>query len=483
VSGALDGGPAAELALVAIDKRFNAVPALDRAELTLRPGTVHALLGENGAGKSTLMRIAYGMLQPDGGALFVRGHPTRLRSPAGAIALGIGMVHQHFTHVAAMTVAENVALGGRGRFRRVRAEERVAQLGHETGLVLDPRARAGELPVSAQQRLEILKALARDARVLILDEPTAVLAPVEAQDLLTWLRTRADRGHAVVLITHKLREALAIADDVTVLRNGRTVLSSPAAAVTSDQLATAMLGETAGTEPPRSLPEPGAVAVRLTAVNVSDSRGLPRLVGATAEIRAGEIVGVAGVEHSGHHELLQVIAGRTRPDSGHLERAGAVAYVPEDRQREALVMSFTLVENVALKGAGARRGRARWSEWRDATDALVAEHDVRPRQSELTARALSGGNQQKLVMARELADHPSILVAENPTRGLDIKASSAVRIRLREAAAAGMAVVVHSSDLDEILSLATRMLVVHAGRLRSVPNNRDDVGRAMLGLS
>ena len=472
-----------ELELIAIEKRFGTIAALDRADLGLRAGTVHALLGENGAGKTTLMRVAYGMLRPDAGVMRVRGQPVRLRSPADAIALGVGMVHQHFTQVAAMTVAENVALGGRGRYHRAAAERRVEQLGAETGLVLDPRARAGDLPVSAQQRLEILKALARDARVLILDEPTAVLAPAEAEDLLTWLRALVARGRSVLLITHKLREALAVADQVTVLRHGRSVLAAAAAAVNAEVLATAMLGEAVRHSAAAAPPSLGPVVLRLEDVTIRDDRRVARITHATAAVRAGEIVGVAGVEHSGHHELLQTIAGRLRPSSGQIERLGAVAYVPEDRQRDGLVLGFTLVENVALKGAGARQGRLRWKKWRAITEALVAEHDVRPSHIDLPARALSGGNQQKLVLARELSERPSIVVAENPTRGLDVRAEAAVHARLRAAAAAGMAVIVYSSDLDELLSLATRILTVHAGQVRETPGDRERVGRAMLGLS
>ena len=472
----------AVLHLSFIEKRFGNVIALDGPHFLLRQGTVHALLGENGAGKTTLMRIAFGMIQPDAGMVRVEGRRVRFRSPADAIANGIGMVHQHFTHVAAMTVAENVALGGHGLYRNAAAERRVEELAAETGLSLDARARAGDLPVSAQQRLEILKALARNARVLILDEPTAVLAPAEAEDLLEWLRSFATRGHAVVLITHKLREALAIADDVTVLRRGRSVLATTADRVTPDDLAAAMLGDMLVPTSTALVLAEGPVVVRLDRVTIRDDRGVVRISDATAEIRGGEIVAVAGVEHSGHHELLETIAGRRDPSSGRLDRSGTVAYVPEDRHRDALVLGFTLTENVALKGAGARRGRMDWTSLRGLTGALVREHDIRAGQLELPVRALSGGNQQKLVLARELSGHPSLLVAENPTRGLDVRATDAVHARLRAAAAEGLAVIVHSSDLDEALDLSTRILVVHAGRVVEVPRDRELVGRAMLGL-
>ena len=473
----------AVLQLSSIDKRFGDVVALDRTDFALRQGTVHALLGENGAGKTSLMRIAFGMVQPDAGIMRVAGRPVRFRSPVDAIASAIGMVHQHFTHIAAMTVAENVALGGRGLYRSATAERRVEELGAKTGLSLDPRARAGNLPVSAQQRLEILKALARNAHVLILDEPTAVLAPAEAEDLLSWLRSFATSGHAVVLITHKLREAMAIADDVTVLRRGRSVLATTADRVTYDDLAAAMLGDIAVSAGDVPVLSKGLVVVRLDRLTIHDERGVVRIRDATAEIRGGEIVAIAGVEHSGHHELLQTIAGRHHPTSGRLEHSGTVAYVPGDRHRDALVLGFTLVENVALKGSGARRGRMDWGGLRAQTGALVAEHDIRPAHVELPVRSLSGGNQQKLVLARELAGRPSLLVAENPTRGLDVRATAAVHARLRAAAAEGLAVIVHSSDLDEALELSTRILVVHAGQVVEVPRDRDRVGRAMLGLA
>ena len=475
------GAPALEL--IGIEKRFGPAVALRGAHFTLRQGTVHALLGENGAGKTTLLRIAYGLLRPDVGELRIGGRAVRLRTAADAIALGIGMVHQHFTNVPAMTVAENVALGGHGRFDRADAKRRVQRLGAETGLVLDPAARAGDLRVGAQQRLEIVKALARDARVLVLDEPTAVLAPAEAEELLRQLRAFASGGRSVVLITHKLREAMAIANDVTVLRRGRTVLAASASAVSSESLATAMIGEAPVPERVPRPAEAGAVVVRLDGVMLHDEHGSVAIADATMELRGGEILGIAGVEGSGHYELLRAIAGRLRAQSGKLECQEAVAFVPEDRQRDGLVMGFSLVENVALKGAGARRGRIRWSQWRRVTEAIVADYDVRPDAVDLPVRSLSGGNQQKLVLGRELSDRPAIIVAENPTRGLDIRAAAAVHARLREASADGMAVVVYSSDLDEILALATRVIAVHAGRLTAVSNDRDDVGRAMLGVS
>jgi simple sugar transport system ATP-binding protein len=477
---------AAALELRGIHKRFRAQAALAGADLVVRPGTVHALLGENGAGKSTLMRIAYGLERADAGDVRVNGRVARFASPADAIAAGIGMVHQHYAIVPAMTVAENVALGGRGRLDAKGSAERVREVGRETGLVLDPDALAGSLGVGAQQRLEIVKALARRAQLLILDEPTAVLAPAEAAELLRWVRGFADRGGAAVLITHKLREALGVADDVSVLRRGRTVLATPAAQTTADALAAAMTG---GWNPgdadvrvaTRSLPALGDVVLRVAGVSVTDDRGVLRLRDASGEVRAGEIVGVVGVEGSGQRELLRVLAGRLDATVGEVQRPVQVGFVPEDRHRDALALDFTLAENVALRGAGARRGRIGWSEMARRTRALLGRYDVRAEGEGQAARALSGGNQQKLVIGREVDGGAPALVVENPTRGLDVRASAAVFAELRRAREAGVAVVVYSSDLDEVLALADRVWSVYDGRVREVALDRAAVARAITG--
>jgi general nucleoside transport system ATP-binding protein len=503
----------ASLALTGIVKRFGGVRALSDASLVVAPGTVHALLGENGAGKTTLSRIAFGMLRPDAGAVRVGGQARAFDSPAQAMAAGVGMVHQHFALVPAMTVAENVSLGGAGRYDARRAAERVAEIGRATGLVLDPAAPVAELSVAVQQRVEIVKALARDARVLILDEPTAVLAPPEIEDLLRWLRAFAESGRSAVLITHKLREAIAVADAVTVLRRGRTVATLPRKAADEDAIARAMLGErvvrragvpprlhdapapavgrhrpdaTAVESPPSrpatALPTSRPTVLRARDVSVADERGTIRVRDASCEIRGGEIVGVVGVEGSGQRELLRALAGRLPAAAGTLEIPAAVGFVPEDRHRDALVLDFPLYENVALRDAGRRRGVMPWPALRRETSAVLSEHDVRPDEVTAPARALSGGNQQKLVLGRELAGRPAALVVENPTRGLDIRASAAVLARLEAARGAGTAVVVYSSDLDEVLTLADRVLVVHAGAVHEVPPDRERVGRAMLGV-
>jgi simple sugar transport system ATP-binding protein len=398
------------------------------------------------------------------------------------------MVHQHFTNVPAMTVAENVTLGGSGLFDARRAADRVVHLGRTTGLVLDPGARVESLSVGAKQRLEIVKALARNARVLILDEPTAVLAPQEIAELLTWLRSFANAGNSVVLITHKLREALSIADDITVLRRGRVVFAGSAIGMTIAALSSAMLGaepSASDAKVPTAQATDARAAVVVTArdVVIVDQHGVPRVRGASFEIRGGEILGIAAIEGAGQSELLRALGGRTATIGGTLETPTSVGFVPEDRQRDALVLDFSLVENVALKRAGDRRGRIDWGDIRTRTEGLIARFDVRGGAAPTAARALSGGNQQKLVLARELDESPSLLVVENPTRGLDIRAAQDVHTRLRAAAAVGAAVVMYSSDLDEVLSLSHRVLVLHAGAARECERDRDAVGRAMLGVA
>ena len=485
------------LSLESVTLRFGTTLALDDASLFVRPGTVHALLGENGAGKTTLMRVAFGMLAAERVNMRMRGAPVRVSSPAQALAMGIGMVHQHFTLVSAMTVAENVALGQRGLFHPTRAAARVREVAAHAGLALDPDAMVHTLPVGAQQRCEIVKALARDVQLLILDEPTAVLAPSEAVELLQWLRRFADAGHAVVLITHKLRDALAVADDVTVLRRGRTVLTTRAADTTQESLARAMFGEdvdspgvahivgaaTGRTVPNRTVPKR---AVLSRTVLVADNVGVTKALGveivrnATLRVHAGEIVGVAAIEGAGQHELLRVLAGRLAPTRGHVTLPATVGFVPEDRHRDALLLDNTLDENIALRGAGARRGRLPWASLRHATADIIAAFDVRASGVASTARALSGGNQQKLVLGRELADQPEALVVENPTRGLDLRATTSVHSALRAARDAGTAVVLYASDIDEVLALSDRVFVMHNGVVFESDRHRDIVGQAML---
>jgi len=476
------------LQLAGIDKRFGSVLALHGADFVVRAGTLHALLGENGAGKSTLMAIASGQIMADAGTVQRHGSPVRFASPLEARAAGIGMVHQHSTAIDALTVAENVALAaGWPVSRRAVLHARVRDTAARAGLPLDPAALVAALGVALKQRLEIVKALASDATLLLLDEPAAVLAPAEAEELLRLVRAFCARGGSAVLITHKLTEALAHADDITVLRRGRMIVTGAASTFSREAIARAMIGEAVEVPPTAVVPKRAETGVALTMTAVS--AGMLR--DATLEIRAGEIVGIAAVEGNGQRELLRCAAGVMTPTSGTIHRAGVTRLVPEDRVHEALIGGFTLVENTvlgapSLGGADHRwalGGRVRWDAAAARTAALMAQFDVRASGPQAPVRTLSGGNQQKLVLGRALAESPALLVVEQPTRGLDFAATAFVQQALRDAAARGAAVLLHAGDLDEVLALATRVLVLHAGRLHSVPDgaDRDVVGRLMLG--
>jgi len=394
------------------------------------------------------------------------------------------MVHQHFTLVPTMTVAENLALGSRATPRSGKMGVALQDLAGVEGSSIDLNARVGDLSVIAQQRLELLKVLARNADILILDEPTAVLAPAEADDLIRRLRSLADAGRAVVLVTHKLREALSIADDVTVLRQGAVSLASPRADVDEDQLIEAMLGRRlAGSSLVTRRMTSGKELIAARDVSIVDSRGLPRLRNATFEVRGGEIVGVAAVDGSGHRELLRAIAGRLAVTSGTLLLPASVGFVPGDRHRDGLVLGMSLVENYVLKGAGASRGIIDWRDAAAESQRIVQDFDVRVESVEASANTLSGGNQQRFIIGRELNGMPDALVAENPTRGLDVQASQDVRNRLIEACSKGVAIVFYSADLDEIIAISDRVLVVYNGSVREVVPEADVVGRAMLGAT
>ena len=480
------------LSLRGITKRFGRTVALDGADLEVRAGSLHALLGENGAGKTTLMRLVFGMMRSDAGEMRVEDVVRRWRSSADAIDAGIGMVHQHFMLIPAMTVAENVALNDRGYFRRFDphvAAERVRKLGTETGLALDPWVRVAQLPVGGQQRLEIVKALARDARILILDEPTAVLAPSESLELYVWLRQFVARGRTVVLITHKLREALAVADDVTVLRQGRTVLAASVHALKEQEVVSALLGGSASTDTrPAERPEAratddGPVVASLERVTAQDARGVTRLRDVTLAVRAGEILGVAGVEGAGQQELLRIFAGRHVPASGVVTLPDRIGFVQEDRMRDAIIESMTLTENFALKEAGSRGGRMPWASFRARTATVLQDQNVKARGPEAVAATLSGGNQQKFILGRELEGSPALLVVENPVRGLDIRAASQVMQSLQVARGRGVAVVMYSADLDELLAVADRFVVCFGGRVAPVAPDHELLARALMGAS
>lgn len=471
------------LELRQISRRFGHVAALSDANLIVRSGTVHALLGENGAGKTTLMRVAYGMLQPDAGQLRVHDTPQIFGSPSRAIAAGLGMVQQHPANVGPMTVWENVVLGGAGRLKPSEARTQVRSLITDLGFSLDANAHVQDLAVAAQQRVEILKAVFRKARLLILDEPTAILAPEESKDLYTWLRGFAGRGGTAVVVTHKLEEARQFTDDLTVLRGGRTVLQARSGDVSAAELTQAMIGEALSVTARRIQAAAGESVLRAERVSLRDHRDLAVIRDATFQVRAGEILGIAGVEGSGHHQLLLAMAGRYPTSQGRIELAIRTSIIPEDRHRNSVVLEFSLTENAAIKDAGAAQGIVSWSRLATRVRAFIDRFDIRASGSSAPMKTLSGGNQQKFVLARELDGDPELVVAENPTRGLDIRASGFVREQLRAARDNGVAVVFYSSDLDEIMELADRVLVVNSGRVAEVPMDRARIGAAMLGAA
>jgi general nucleoside transport system ATP-binding protein len=484
------------LELTGIQKRFGSVLALDGADFAVGPGEIHAILGENGAGKSTLMHIAYGLISSDAGVISINGVRQRIESPHQARAHGIGMVHQHFTSVPALTVSENVALSAGWLVRPKQLREQTLDLCERFGLPLDPDQRAGRLSVGLKQRLEILKALAGDARVLLLDEPTAVLAPAEAEELLRVIRAFTGKGGSAVLITHKLDEVLRWTDRVTVLRHGAVTHVGPVAAATVESLTREMIGSETVTASPSGSGEAGlrsaqstSELIRIHALELSRESGYGiaiRHAGLT--VRAGEIVGIAAVEGNGQRELLRAVAGRIVPLRGRLEVTQPVAFIPEDRTTEGLIPDLDLTENVTL-GLGldapwVRGGRIRWGDARKQTAELLQSFGITAAGPRVRAGTLSGGNQQKLILARELSRKPSVIVAENPTRGLDLMAASAIHSRLRTAASHGAAILFHSTDLDEVLSLARRVVVVTRGVVVEAPpdTTRAVIGSMMLGV-
>jgi ABC-type uncharacterized transport system ATPase subunit len=491
------------LELKGITKRFPGVVANDHVDFELVKGEVHALLGENGAGKSTLMNILYGLYHPDEGEIRLNGEPVRIDSPRAAIDLGIGMVHQHFMLIPVMSVAENIVLAvepKRGPFLDIdAAEKRVSEISERFGLAVRPHARIESISVGMQQRVEILKALYRGAEILILDEPTAVLTPQEAEELFEIIRSLQAEGKSIVFITHKLGEVLAIADRVTVLRRGKTIETVPREGATEEGLARLMVGREVLLRVDKKPAEPGEPLLTVEDVRVLDERKLEAVRGISLEVRAGEIVGIAGVDGNGQTELVEAITGLRRPESGRIVAAGKVitnegarhsleagiGHIPEDRQRRGLVLDFTLAENIALKDY-CEEPDSKWG-WlypkRLVARArrLLTEFDVRGGGPQTLAASLSGGNQQKVVVAREVSRDPRILVAAQPTRGLDVGAIEFVHRRLVTERDEGRAILLVSFELDEILSLSDRILVVYEGRV--VGEYSPDVSEEELGIA
>ena len=495
------------LELRGITKRFGTFTANDAIDLDLREGEVHALLGENGAGKSTLMNVLYGLYKPDEGEIFVRGQPAGITSSADAIRLGIGMVHQHFMLIPVMTVVENIVLGAEpqhhGQLDLDTARERVNELSATYGLAVQPDAVIEEIGVGQQQRVEILKALYRHARVLILDEPTAVLTPQEVDELFGVLRTLVAGGTSIILITHKLHEVLDVADRISVLRRGKKVATIDREGASERSLAELMVGREVLLDVARGAAHPGEKVLSVQDLWVRDDRGLDAVRGLSMDVRAGEIVGIAGVDGNGQSELIQALAGMRVPHGGHIELNGVdvtranpressdagVGHIPEDRQRHGLVLDFSIAENTALHDYDSPpMSHMYWLD-RDAMVARAADwiqlYDVRGGGPPTPARALSGGNQQKVVLAREIQSNPRLLIAAQPTRGLDVGAIEYVHRRLVEQRDAGCAVLLVSFELDEVMDLADRILVMFGGQIAleraSGSTDERELGVAMTG--
>lgn len=468
-----------------IVKRFPGVVANDGIDLVVARGEIHALLGENGAGKSTLMNVLFGLYHPDEGDIRVDGRPVRFKGPREAVAAGLGMVHQHFMLIPRFTVTENVILGSEGPgtlLDRTEAEARVARLAEEYGLRVDPHAKVEDLPVGMQQRVEILRALYQGGRTLILDEPTALLTPQEVEELYHILRRLKEGGGTVIFITHKLREVAAISDRVTVIRRGKTVGTRITAETTAAELAELMVGREVVLRVERPPANPGEPILIANDLVVTGTRGEQALRGASLTLRRGEILGICGVEGNGQTELVEVLAGLRKPDRGRVilnekdvtaagprqRRRAGLSYIPEDRHNRGLVLDFTLTENVLLGNSDERPfsklGRIVVGYVRGLTRTLMRRFDVRAPSPETPARALSGGNQQKLIVARELYREPDALLAIQPTRGLDVGAIEFVHRALVQERDKGRGVLLLSFDLDEVIDLSDRILVLWEGR-------------------
>ncbi|MBF6605640.1 MAG: ABC transporter ATP-binding protein [Chloroflexi bacterium] len=478
-----------------ITKRYPGVVANDGISLELRPGEIHALLGENGAGKTTLMNILYGLARPDEGEILLDGVPVRIADPTDAIARGINMVHQHFMLVPVLTVTENIMLGQESMANpifldRADARRRIVELGRRFGFDIDPDARVGSLSVGGQQRVEILKALYRNARILVLDEPTAVLTPQETEEIFAVLRRLSAEGHSIVFISHKLYEVLEIADRITVIRRGRVVGERRPADTDEDELAELMVGREVQLTVERGISRPAEVVLRVAGLHVRDERGQAAVRGIDLEVRAGEILGIAGVAGNGQDELVEALIGLRRASAGTVTLGGTdmtgrsprrmneagVAYVPADRHRFGLVTSFSIADNLVLTSYhrppfahGLRRDDAAIHA---AAVASIRDFDIRTPSADVTAGTLSGGNQQKVVVARELGRDLRLLVLDQPTRGLDVGSIEFIHRQAIAKRDAGTAILLVSAELDEILELSDRIGVMYRGRIVATLDGR-----------
>jgi ABC-type uncharacterized transport system ATPase subunit len=499
------------LELKGISKRFPGVVANDQVSLTVEPGEIHALLGENGAGKTTLMNILYGLYLADEGEVLVDGNPTRFDSPRDAISAGLGMVHQHFMLVPVFTVTENIMLGvesTRGRFGlldRAAAREHVMQISQEFGLEVPPDAVVEELPVGVQQRVEIVKALYREAQVLILDEPTAVLTPQETEELFRVMRSLKAAGKSIIFITHKLKEVLAAADRITVLRRSRVVGTTTPGETTEAELAAMMVGRTVMLEVAKEPAEPKEPVLEVDGLVVRDERGHVAVDGVSLEVRAGEIVCVAGVQGNGQTELVEALTGLQRAVAGTVRILGkdvlrasvnkvldaGVGHVPEDRLRDGLVVEFSIADNLVLDEYDLPPF-AKWIVRDDhkileAAEERATSFDIRTPSVLQPASTLSGGNQQKVIVAREFSRPIRLLIASQPTRGLDVGSIEYIHGRIVAKRDEGVAILIVSPELDEVIALADRIAVMYRGKivavLESGSASREQLGLLMAGVS
>lgn len=491
-----------------ISKRFPGVLANDHVDFDVKSGEVHALLGENGAGKSTLMKILYGMYHPDEGEILLNGKPVTIASPNDAINLGIGMIHQHFMLVQTLTVAENVALGlpsSRGPLTDLdRVSKRILELAKVYGLQIDPDAYIWQLSVGQQQRVEIIKALYRGAALLILDEPTAVLTPQEVDELFVIMRQMVKDGHGLIFISHKLHEVVEISNRITVLRDGRKIGTRPTSEVTKQILANWMVGREVGFAPDRGDVQKGECRLQLENVSCGSDRGTPGLRGVSLELCSGEILGIAGVSGNGQRELAETITGLRKVTSGRVMLEGEdvtgftpgdltdrmLSYIPEERMRDGMIKNFSVAENMILrehdKQPFSRSGFLSLRDISSHSDELIKKFRVKTPSHDTLAKNLSGGNIQKVVIAREFSRNPRVIVAAQPTRGLDIGATEYVREQLLEQRRKGIAVMLISEDLDEILALSDRIAVIYEGQIMDiVPREKatpEKLGLLMAGV-
>ena len=498
------------LELKGITKRFGTLVANDAIDLVVESGQIHSLLGENGAGKSTLMNVLYGLYKADAGQILLDGKPVEFAGPGDAMAAGIGMVHQHFMLIPVFTVAENVALGHEptkrgGVLDLDAARALVRKISDRFGFDVDPDALVEDLPVGVQQRVEIIKSLARDAKVLVLDEPTAVLTPQETDELMDIMRGLAKSGTSIVFITHKLREVKAVADKITVIRQGRVVGEAKPSTETAE-LASMMVGRDVGLTVDKKIADPGKVVLSVSDLSVLDDRDQRAVDHVSFEVRAGEILAIAGVQGNGQTELAEAILGlrAIHSSEGDISISGSsvrgktvrsilekgVGYVPEDRQKNGLISEFSIAENLMLNGSFTKPyanglGIAFATRARLA-DERVKEFDVRTTSALTPAGKLSGGNQQKVVLARELSREVDLLIVSQPTRGVDVGSIEFIHERLVEERNAGKAVLLISTELDEVISLADRIAVMYRGRIVGIVDAKTDrakLGQMMAGVA